>query len=142
MPAGRPLLFKTVEELKQAIDGYFNSCWSIENGVRKQTRPYTITGLAVHLDTSRQTLINYEDRGEFFDAIKKAKDRIENYTEEQLYRTTQVTGVIFNLKNNYEWRDKSEQDVTSGGEKLQGVVILPKKDEGTLETPDQTGISA
>lgn len=115
----RPLLFKNKDELQSRIDAYFESCYSIDDkGARTQVRPYTITGLAVSLDTSRQTLVNYEDKEEFFDTIKKAKDIIENWTEEQLYRTTQVTGVIFNLKNNYEWKDKTETDITTGGEKI------------------------
>ena len=28
------------------------------------------------------------------------------------------TAGIFNLKNNYGWRDKTEQDVTSGGKPI------------------------
>lgn len=137
MPAGRPLLFKSKEELEQKIQGYFDSCWEIDDkGKRRQMKPYTITGLAVHLDTSRHTLINYEDKEEFFHTIKKAKDIIENYTEEQLYRNTQVTGVIFNLKNNYEWKDKTETDITSKGEKITAddkSLALAKKYEEELK---------
>ena len=48
----------------------------------------------------------------------------------------------FHLINNYNWKDKNETDVTSGGEKVQGVVILPTKNESTLETPTKTGDSA
>lgn len=77
----------------------------------------TITGLAVHLDTSRQTLINLEEKDEFFDTIKKAKDLIENHWE-GLLEGNNVTGVIFNLKNNYAWRDRTETDLTSGGERI------------------------
>lgn len=115
----RPLLFKSKEELQSKIDAYFESCYSEDDkGNRTQVRPYTITGLAVALDTSRQTLVNYEAKEEYFDTIKKAKDIIENWTEEQLYRNTQVTGVIFNLKNNYDWKDRTETDITSKGEKI------------------------
>src|SRR5687768_2806902 len=38
--------------------------------VLRQVRPYSITGLALALKTSRQTLVNYEKRDAFFDAIK------------------------------------------------------------------------
>lgn len=108
----RPLLFKTKEDLKEKIDAYFASCYRFNEDTNREEciRPLTISGLAVELETSRQTLINYWDSEEFFDTIKKAKQRIENWTEEQLYRNTQVTGVIFNLKNNYDWKDKSEVD--------------------------------
>jgi hypothetical protein len=47
---------------------------------------------------------------EFSNTIKKAKQIIEKYNAEQLYRKEQVTGIIFNLKNNFDWKDKSEVD--------------------------------
>lgn len=85
-------------------------------GVSRQ-RPYTITGLANFLGTSRETLINYENRDEFFDTIKGAKDKCEQYWELQLLGP-HATGPIFNLKNNYGWKDKTEQDLTSDGERI------------------------
>jgi hypothetical protein len=73
----------------------------------RQIRPYTITGLALALGTSRQTLVNYEGRGAFFDAIKEAKLRCENYVEEGLFKgDVPPAPGIFNLKNNYEWKDE------------------------------------
>lgn len=108
----RPLLFKTKEDLQEKINAYFASCYRFneETNINECIRPLTISGLAVELETGRQTLINYWESEEFFDTIKKAKQRIESWTEEQLYRNTQVTGVIFNLKNNYDWKDKQEID--------------------------------
>ena len=103
---GRKLLFKTKEALQKEIDEYFESCyemqwkdrdWRDEKGNRVKEgdtwkkEPYqvkvmiqvpTISGLAVALDTSRQTLINYEEREEFFDTIKRAKQFIESIVEE------------------------------------------------------------
>ncbi len=105
---GRPLKFKNKKNLEAKIEDYFESCFFTNgNGVKEQKRPFTITGLALALDTSRETLINYEHRDEFFDTIKRAKLRIENYAEERLFGSN-VTGVIFNLKNNYGWEDKKE----------------------------------
>jgi len=101
---GRPLKFKIKEELEKAIYDYFNSCK--DNG-----RPLTMSGLAVALEVSRQTLLNYSKTEEFFGTIKKALAVCENYAEEQLFTGKHVVGAIFNLKNNYEWRDKSESDV-------------------------------
>lgn len=73
---------------------------------------YTITGLANFLETSRATLVDYEERNEFFNTIKAAKDKVENYWEELLIGSN-ATGPIFNLKNNYGWKDKTEQEVTN-----------------------------
>lgn len=130
---GRPLKFESAEELQQVIDNYFESCeeeiWTEiidsdgkptgqwkpikdRNGdiIKRQIRPLTITGLALHLNTDRKTLLNYEEKEEFFPTIKAAKTRIENYTEEILVTTKSAAGVIFNLKNNYGWQDKPDGD--------------------------------
>lgn len=111
---GRPLKYETVEELDKAINKYFADCNMLEE-------PYTITGLALALDVDRKTLINYEKRDEFFHTIKKAKLRVENYLEKKLIKDTSTTGIIFNLKNNFEWKDKSEVE-HSGAIKLEDVL--------------------
>jgi hypothetical protein len=79
-------------------------------------KPYSVTGLANFLETSRETLINYEKRDEFFDTIKRAKSKIEHYWELELLGS-HPTGPIFNLKNNYGWKDQSQVDNTHRIEK-------------------------
>lgn len=98
---GRPPKYTKVEEIQEKIDKYFEEC-------KLNNKPYTITGLGLALDMSRQDLINYSKKDEFFDTIKKAKMRVENYLEERLINDTSTTGIIFNLKNNYGWKDKQE----------------------------------
>lgn len=111
-PGGRPLKFKSPEDLEEMIAGYFTDCDENE-------RPYTITGLALWLDTSRETLLDYQERPEFSDAIKRAKVKCENWVEENaLMNKVNPTTAIFNLKNNYGWKDKVEQDITSDGKAL------------------------
>lgn len=149
--AGRPLKFKSVATLQAQIDAYFAECdphmievteWveardekgqlqKDENGLnylvevthKKMTVqvPYTITGLALALDTSRDILIDYEGRGEFSNTIKRAKLRCEQFAEQRLYDGNAPAGPIFNLKNNYGWVDKQEVD----GE--QKVIIETRK---------------
>lgn len=105
---GRPLKFKTPEELQQKIDNYFESVKEPRLiGEQLYFEPITITGLALALDTSRETLCNYEERDEFFDAIKRAKLRCENYAEKQLYMGKSAAGPIFSLKN-FGWKDTQE----------------------------------
>lgn len=41
-----------------------------------------------------------------------------------------------------EGNPRQDTDITSDGEKLQGVVILPQKDEDTLATTEETSPSA
>ena len=98
---GRPPKYTNAEVMQKKIDNYFNEC-------NLNKKPYTITGLGLALDMSRQDLLNYSKKDEFFDTIKRAKMRIENYLEEKLLSEGFSTGVIFNLKKNYGWKDKQE----------------------------------
>ena len=107
-PIGRPPKLANVEELQEKIDSYFASCRDAEG---RLARPITITGLALYLDTTRETLMDYQHKDDFSDTIKKAKLRVENYYEERLMTTT-PTGAIFALKN-FGWSDKSVFDMNA-----------------------------
>ena len=108
---GRPKKFKTVEELQELIDTYFDSCFEVDTktGVTYQSRPFTVSGLAYALGTSRQTLMRYEKEfTEYSDTILLAKARIEQYAEEQLFKLRNPNGAIFALKNNWRgWEDST-----------------------------------
>ncbi len=127
-PGGRPLKFQTVEDLDCKIEAYFAECDTMEE-------PYTITGLAVALDTSRQTLCEYEERAEFIDTIKRAKDKCEKQIEVMALKGKYNPAFsIFNLKNNYGWRDKNESEVYGkNGEALfpKPIMDVTKKDDIT-----------
>jgi hypothetical protein len=89
------------------IDAFFKEMDEIK-------RPYTVTGLALALGfTSRQAILNYEDKPNFVDTLKKAKLKIEHYNEYKLYdKGTPTAGVIFNLANNYNRQNKQTIDQT------------------------------
>ncbi len=131
---GRPLKFQTVEELQQAIDSYFEAMKEVlytnADGVPVY-EPLTITGLALALDTSRKVLMEYEEKDEFSNTIKKAKTRIENYAEKRIFGNA-PTGAIFALKN-YGWRDKIENELygKDGGAIEQSITVkyVDSKDE-------------
>lgn len=108
--------------------------------------PYTITGLALALDTTRKTLLDYEERASNYqpgddgydplyaklsNTIKKAKAKVENYAETYLYNGKNTAGGIFNLKNNFGWADKQEIDETS-----QVTVITRKHEDDVADADD------
>jgi hypothetical protein len=148
--AGRPLKFGNVEELEKKIEEYFATTgWQQREVYNKKKgevqmvpvyEPATVTGLAVFLDTSRETLVNYEEKKEYFDAIKKAKDRCEHSLE---YGATlgEINPIwaIFASKNNYGWRDKTEQDITSGGKPLPilGNVLIHDSNKEGIEPQEE-----
>jgi hypothetical protein len=130
-PGGRPPFFTSVEEMQKKIDMFFEECdgkvFTDKDGnpmrnkdgkiIRDDRRPYTITGLALALGfTSRQALLNYEGKEEFVDTIKRAKARVERYSEERLYDNHGSNGAKFALANNFKgWTEKQtiEADVNS-----------------------------
>jgi DNA-packaging protein gp3 len=99
MAGGRPMKWETVKDIEPLIEAYFSDT--------KQD-DWTITGLAIALDTSRSTLIDYEWNDEFSNTIKKAKDKIEYWYELDLKHKGN-SGNIFALKN-FWWVDKQEVD--------------------------------
>lgn len=156
---GRPLKFKTVEELQQKIDEYVKSCFDYKRDgwgkrikddeetavqgktvyLMQQVKPFTITGLAYFLETTRDTLMDYESgkyddpektdevNEQFSDTIKRCKMMIYSYAEEQLFVGKNPSGVIFNLVNNWDWHNTSEHvikpsdDATPIKEKLKEI---------------------
>lgn len=103
---GRPLKYKTAEELEAAINEYFTDC-----DVREV--PYTIPGMAYALGFSdRHALLHYAGRDVFCATIKKARSRIERQRVENLIAGRGSTpGQIFDLKNNFGYLDKIDTEI-------------------------------
>ena len=97
---GRPRKY-TVFQAQKLIDVYFRTC--------KDTKtPYTITGLALALDTGRKYLCQWAEQDDGLgNAIKKAKTKVENYVETLLLSSKNAGGAIFWLKN-FGWTDRQE----------------------------------
>lgn len=128
---GRPKLFKTVEELEEKIQEYFAYCdarvvQGYDNKTNEQfayvsPEPYTMSGLAYYLGMDRKSLLNYKNTDEFFHTVKAARDRVEMDIDRRLNdKGTFTPGLIFNLKNNFGWKDQTQQDITSGGQPILG----------------------
>lgn len=100
MSAGRPPIYEDADSLSKAIGSYFETT---------NFADITITGLAYFLGfESRQSLYDYEQRGEFSYIIKRARLFIESSYEKKL-SGKEVGGAIFALKN-MGWKDKTEVD--------------------------------
>lgn len=114
--------FDNAKDIEDILAKYFEEC--DENG-----EPYSVTGLALALGTSRKVLLDYEHcmddlerrnnklksldektKLEISNTIKKAKDICENYNEVRLLDPNvkkSPIGYIFALKN-FGWEDKQE----------------------------------
>jgi hypothetical protein len=149
---GRPLKYGTPEELQKRITAYFDSLWEEDwrmifdkeknptgawfqvkdregNPMMKLKELPTVTGLAMYLETSRETLMNYQGRDDFFEIVKRAKDLCEYWAEKSATEGTCNYALgIFKLKN-FGWVDKIEINNTSDGEKLSDNDIKSRLDE-------------
>lgn len=128
MTAGRPPAYETKEELEKAIEAYFSSDDAYITIGEESVFAPGIAGLAYHLGVSTETLRRYGEDDKFCATIKHAKQRIEMSLEKRLHCTA-VTGTIFNLKNNFGWKDKQEQEISgpNGG---------PQEHKWTIEVVD------
>jgi hypothetical protein len=139
--AGAPRRYETAEALQAAIDQFFNQCDSrlktfVDKDGNETTAlvpsPYTISGLALAIGLDRARLIEYGNNDEFYNVVKAARQRCEADIERRLLESSNQAGAIFWLKNNAQWRDQTEQTVTSKGE--QTVIYRPEKlPEPTIE---------
>lgn len=124
-------MYKSKEEIQEKIDKYFSDCngevLKDEEGnpilnkyggvIIMGSKPPTITGLALALGfSSRQALLNYQDREEFNDTIMRAKSRVEQYAEERLFDRDGSNGAQFSLKNNFKgWNADKKEENQQGG---------------------------
>ena len=133
MPAGRPPLYETVEEMEAVIDKYFESCVpkilkdnddhvlvNPKGYPVMELNPPTLTGLALALGyCSRQSIYDNENKNDKFSyAIKKARLKCENFLEKYtLSGDIPAAAGIFALKN-HGWSDKQEIDHTTKGQAI------------------------
>lgn len=104
----RPRLYPDASVLAERIEAYFAE-------LEYTTKPPTIAGLCYFLGfQDKQALSEYEGYGDEFSLpVKRARLRIESDRSERLLgKDTFTAGVIFDLKNNHGWKDKTEQEHT------------------------------
>ena len=102
---GRPPKINSPEEMQVAIDAYYADCEAKEI-------PLTVSGLAYAIDMTTECLRNYGTKDEYSVTVKRAKQKVETSIEAGILKGYNAAGGIFNLKNNFGWKDKSEQDLT------------------------------
>ena len=135
---GQKRRFVSPQHLQSMIDEYFESC----NGplidrygnlvydkdgklVKTQVEPWTVSGLALYLGISTNTLKQYklgridtlldemrvdtDDIMTFSQVVLRARQRIEGYAEKRLYDRDGSQGARFVLDNAFGWVARKEQ---------------------------------
>ena len=152
-------MYPTPQSLKNKVDEYFESCFrkrtKFTERVRRdggdlelvEIRTPTFSGLARYLGfQSRTQMLEYTNkRDEAYNAVlADAKLRLEDYLEAKLIYSRAPAGIMFALKNNAGWEEKSTRQLTSSdgqplvfgwAEKAADVIDVsatPVEDKGVL----------
>ena len=122
---GKPLMFATPDDLSAAITEYFEVT---------EFEELTITGLALAIGSSRQSLIDYQKREGYGEIVKRAKCVIEHSYEVALRKNGRA-GEIFGLKN-FGWKDK--EDAQYSDQPIPQRVVVEIKGAAIADTDTTT----
>ena len=124
---GRPPKFSNCMDLQSACDLYFLQCdqgrevtrWSVKKGeavTYTEPIPYTVPGLAQFLGfIDRSGLRKSLQSPDLRRTAKDALARIERQrVESMITGASNTIGSIFDLKNNFSYKDRTETEITGG----------------------------
>ena len=109
----------TSEELYEKAKEYFNKCddtiISFDKATLKTiTKPKTLSWLCLWLWVAKDYISEKAKDESFSETIKLIRLEVENNIEEWILQWSyNATSWIFNLKNNFDWKDKTEVDNTN-----------------------------
>ena len=128
---GKPLKFKSPEDMQALINQYFQKPEIID-----KTEIPDVEGLCYFLDTSRKVLMEYEERDGYGNAIKSAKTRIAA-CKKQLGMQGKIPPAIFcfDFKNNHGYVDKQEVAHTGADGQPLTVIVHRGSDLTALPEP-------
>lgn len=106
---GRPRMYDNPDEFASRTEAYFDT-------LEQTGKAPTLSGLCLFLGFhDKESFSNYETYGEAFSrTVQKARFRIEDDRNQRLL-TKFTPGVIFDLKNNHGWKDKTEHELAGPG---------------------------
>lgn len=149
---GRPTDYD--QKYCEEIIKYFNIEPHFETPVEKQLKNGTVTtsvkfiasdlptlaGFASKIGVCRDTLNEWETKyPEFSDAIKRCKSFQENIlVTNALKGSYNPTFSIFFAKNNMNWKDKTETDITSEGKQIVGFNYISPNDKNNSNNSTTT----
>lgn len=120
---GRPVAFKTPQEMIDKMEQYFEEQSKFEfiyydklgnEKKRKLQAPIHIAGLCAFLGITNETLNQYAKKKGFSESISRAKKICEAYLVDQCIIGQKGNKADFVLKNNYplDWKEKVESEVS------------------------------
>lgn len=127
---GRPRIFSSPEEMQAKIEDYFAVCdaMTTKAAVKGELvdipdpECYTMPGMAYHLGFSARTeLADYANLyPEYSDTIARARLKVESQRARDLVHpsTRNANGMKFDFINNFNWKDRTEIEISGNVERL------------------------
>ena len=114
---GRPQLYTDEQssEFAARVDEYFDDDSNL---------PFRITGLALWLGMTKETLYQYEKRPFFSDSVKRARLKIEDQHVRDVLTKQQIGGPIFVLKACFGYKESNDLTLNHGGQADNPVKIV------------------
>lgn len=135
-PVGAPPRFRTKAELIAIFEA-----WKLEfqDGGKLSDDIPDVEGFCDYIDSYRDLFSEYAKKDEFSDAIKRIKNWIY-YKKKQLSMKGKMPPAIFifDAINNAGYSNKTETDITTGGEKLESGFLEAVEKIYGRNSPDDT----
>lgn len=134
------------ERIRAAADAYFLECQGQplldregEAVLDRQgqpiflhTHPPTVTGLALALGfRDKEELLSCQGGGAEADAVLRARLRVEEHCERQLFDKDGYRGAEFSLRHNFQWGEQEKRSQEGG------VILMPEVREGSEGSPQE-----
>lgn len=94
--------------------------------------PPTVGGLCEFLGIHRSTWAEYCKMEKFSDTTTRARGRMRAWCEDQLLVRKDVKGIIFNLQNNYDYKERREIDLAPGAAKAVAAGAVTTSDRRAI----------
>lgn len=104
------------------------------------TEPPSLTGLCLFLGIDRATFSRYgtydpehpEESEKFCNTVTRARGRVEAYLESRLEDKSAARGAIFNLQQNFGWKERKEVELGAGAQRAVAAAAMTMEEKLAL----------
>jgi hypothetical protein len=145
----------TVQKFYDGVRSYIEMCnlqtreIETKKGVQFIEKPFTISGLCIHLGITRQKFTALCRKEEYKEICELVRLIAENYLEENMLNgKINPIATIFTLKNNFGWKEQQANEeqkdivvnIVSGGQVIKEAEVVID-DEETIKELENAGLN-
>lgn len=145
----------TVQKFYNGVRGYIELCnvqsreVETKKGVQFIEKPFTLSGLCIHLGITRQKFTALCRKEEYKEICELAKLIAENYLEENMLNgKINPIATIFTLKNNFGWKEQQANEeqkdivvnIVAGAQAIKEAEVVIDDDD-TIKELENAGLN-